>query len=382
MRILYLTYGTQSGVTRAVAQRLRAAGHEVVLFNALAGFLYKRPLGPIQVPNLRPEAVLAAAASLRRFGRNWKIWYVHTCWAFDRLTARCDRAIRAVRPDLVLQAGVLFAPGSDPATPCSLYCDHTRALNEAYPALDGVEPPIPFEAAWRRREAAVYRRAAAIFTMSEHVRRSLVDVYGVDPGRIHVVGAGPNAEPAAGADGGEHVPGTFLFVGRQFVPKGGPELLAAFEEVRRAHPRAELWMVGGQQPERAPPGVRLLGRRSVAEVARLYARAGAFVLPTLREAFGLSFLEAMAFGLPCVGTDIEAIPEIVVDGQTGLLVPPRDPAALAAAMRALVEDPARARRMGAAGRDRVRRCFGWDRAVARMIEVLARPPSPAARRAG
>ena len=68
----------------------------------------------------------------------------------------------------------------------------------------------------------------------------------------------------------------------------------------------------------------------------------------------------------------EAIPEIVVHGETGLLVPPGAPGALAEAMRALLQDPARARAMGAAGRERVRRCFGWDRAVERMTEVLAR----------
>lgn len=379
MRILYLTYGTQSGVTQAVVERLRAVGHDVLLFNALDGFLYKRTLGPIQVPNLRPAAVLAAAAAVRRFGRNWKLWYVHTCWAFDRLTARCDRAIEEVRPDAVLQAGALFAPGSCPSTRYYLYCDHTRALNEAYPAIEGVEPPIPFEAAWRRREAAVYRRASAVFTMSEHVRRSLVDVYGVDPDRVHVVGAGPNAEPGGATGSARREPSAFLFVGRQFAPKGGPELLAAFAALRGSRPDAELWMVGGQQPGRAPPGVRLLGRRSIAEVARLYERGTVFVLPTLREAFGLAFLEAMAFGLPCIGTAVEAIPEIVIHGETGLLVPPGAPGALTQAMRALLQDPARARAMGAAGRERVRRCFGWDRAVERMTEVLARQrPSPVA----
>ena len=102
-----------------------------------------------------------------------------------------------------------------------------------------------------------------------------------------------------------------------------------------------------------------------------------FALPTLREAFGLAFVEAMAFGLPVVGSRIEAMPEIVVDGETGLLVPPRDPAALAGALSALLADPARARRMGEAGRARVAERFGWDRAIGRMLDVLR--PDRAAR---
>ena len=322
------------------------------------------------MPNVAPDALIATAAAMARFRRHWKPWYVHTTAAFDRLTARCDRVVAAERPELVLQAGVLFAPGAPGRAPYYLYCNHTRALHEAYAPLPGLDPPMPFEAAWRARETAVYRGAEAIFVMSEHVRRSLAGAYGIAPERVHVVGAGPNVAPQARSD----VPRerAFLFVGRNFVPKGGPETLEAFAAVRAIHPEAELWIVGGQQPGHAPPGVKLLGRLPFAEVARLYERAFAFVLPTLREAFGLAYLEAMSYGLPCIGTRIEAIPEIIADGETGLLVPTRDPASLAAAMLTLLDEPDRARAMGLAGRRRVTNRFGWDRAVRRMLEVMER----------
>jgi len=375
LRILYLKYGPQSGVAEAVVSRLGAAGHDVRVFDPVEGFLYKRRLGSLKVPNLAIEPVLATAAAMARFRRNWKPWYVHTRWAFDRLTARCHRAVQTERPDVVLQSGVLFAPGRDRRTRYFLYCDHTRALNEAYPPLPGLEPPIPFEEAWRRREADVYLGAEAIFTMSDHVKRSLMVQYGMDPALVTVVGAGPNVAPPSGV-AQERSEGVFLFVGHPFAPKGGPEALAAFAAVRAQHPRAELWMVGGQQPPRAPQGVQLLGRLPPADVARCYGRASAFVLPTLREAFGLAFLEAMSFGLPCIGTDVEAIPEIVVNGETGLLVPPRDPAALHRAMLALLESPARARAMGEAGRARALERFGWDRAVRRMLDIIEARVAP------
>jgi len=367
-RILYINYGTQSGVTDAVLQRLLAAGHEVRVFDPVGGFLFKRRLGSIQVPNIAPDAVIATVAAMARFRRHWKPWYVHTTVAFDRLTARCDRAVAAERPDLVLQAGVLFAPGSPGRVPYYLYCDHTRALHEAYAPLPGLTPPMPFQAAWRARETAVYRGAEAIFVMSEHVKRSLADAYGIARERVHVVGAGPNVGP----QGRSAVPRerAFLFVGKNFVPKGGPETLGAFAAVRARHPEAELWMVGGQQPGDAPPGVKLLGRLPFDEVAKLYERAFAFVLPTLREAFGLAYLEAMSYGLPCIGSRIEAIPEIIAEGETGLLVPTRDPAALAAAMLTLLDQPERAQAMGAAGRQRVADRFGWDRAVRKILEVM------------
>jgi glycosyltransferase involved in cell wall biosynthesis len=371
MRILYINYGSQSGVTSSVLRRLRAAGHEVATFDALEGYLYKRALGPFQVPNVAAEPVLAAAAAMLRFGRWWKVFYCHTGWAFDRLTLRCERAMVDARPDAVLQAGVLFAPGRPGGPSYYLLCDHTRAMNEAYQDVPGIEPGIPFESGWRRREADVYRRAAGVFAMSENVKRSLVDVYGVAEDRIHVVGAGPNVEPD-GAPPAARRERAFLFVGERFAHKGGPDLLEAFASVRTRRRDAALWMIGGEQPRQAPPGVTLLGRRPPHEVARRYARASAFVLPTLREAFGLSFLEAMSFGLPCIGTDIEAIPEIVVHGETGLLVPPRAPAALAAAMARLLDEPGLARAMGAAGRARAIQRFGWDRAVRRMLDVMER----------
>jgi glycosyltransferase involved in cell wall biosynthesis len=350
----------------------------VVTFGPVKGFLYKRKLGRLRVPNLAPDPVLATAAAMARFGGQWKSFYLHTCWAFDRLSARCDRAIAAAAPDAIIQAGCLFAPGRARRVPYYLYCDHTRALNERYPVVPGLEPPIPYEPAWRCREADVYRGATGIFAMSEHVKRSLTGTYRVDPARIHVVGAGPNATPSAlgaGAPGGRAArrhPKVFLFVGKDFARKGGPELLAAFRQVRSRHPDAELWMVGGHQPGGVPPRGKRRGGHPRPQAARLYERAGVFVLPTVREPFGLAFLEAMSFGLPCIGTRIEAIPEIVVDGVTGRLVPPRDVPALARAMLELLEGPARARAMGEAGRARVARRFGWDRAVGRMLRVVER----------
>jgi len=379
LRILYLNYGPQSGVTAAVVQRLRAAGHEVRIFDPVDGFLYKRQLGRLRVPNVAVDPILATAAAMARFRAHWKPWYVHTCLAFDRLSARCDRAVREARPEVVLQAGVLFAPCRHGRAPYYLYCDHTRALNEAYDPVPGLDPPIPFHEGWRWREAAVYHGAEAIFVMSEHVKASLARDYGVSAARVHVVGAGPNVTPADATGPPPPREKALLFVGKAFALKGGPDALRAFEAVRARHPDAELWMVGARQPERAPAGVKLLGRLPAHGVADLYRRASAFVLPTLREAFGLAFLEAMSFGLPCIGTAIEAVPEIVADGETGLLVPPRNPAALARAILSLVDDPVGARAMGAAGERRVAARFGWDRAVRLMLDVVERGAAPAAR---
>ncbi|HEY6099104.1 MAG TPA: glycosyltransferase family 4 protein, partial [Anaeromyxobacter sp.] len=130
-------------------------------------------------------------------------------------------------------------------------------------------------------------------------------------------------------------------------------------------------------PRSLPGGAVFHGHLCRGALARLYARAAVFALPTLREAFGLSLVEAMAFGLPVVASRVEAIPEIVSHGETGLLVPPSDPAALARALGEILGDPVRARLLGAAGHARAADRFGWDLAASRMLAVM-RPARAAA----
>ncbi len=379
MRLLYLDYGPQSGVTESVSRSLDKAGVEVLHANPTERFLWRFRPGS-RIPNPRPAAVRAFLEALRVHGPQWKAYYLHTPWAFDHLSALAAAAIRRARPDAVLQAGVLWGPGQFPELPYHLYVDHTRAIAERYEPAPGLPSPIPADPAWRAREQAVYRGAAAVLSMSEFVKESLERDYGVDPARIHVVGAGPNVVPAPGDLGGRREK-AIVFVGRNFVPKGGVDLLEAFRRVRRDHPDAELWIVSASGPADLPEGAVFHGLVGKDELRRLYSRASVFALPTLREAFGLSLVEAMAFSLPVVATRIEAIPEIVSDGETGILVPPRDPAALARALSALLDDPVRARLLGAAGRARAGERFGWERATARMLSHIRPGRLPAAARA-
>jgi glycosyltransferase involved in cell wall biosynthesis len=187
-----------------------------------------------------------------------------------------------------------------------------------------------------------------------------------------VVGAGANVFPAAAPrrDDGR----TVVFVGRDFARKGGPVLLEAFARVRRAVPKARLLVAGPPAPDRRriPEGVFFLGRVPRDELAALFSQSTVFALPSLREPFGIAFLDAMACGLPCVGTRVEAVPEIVREGETGLLVPPGDPVPLALALERLLAEPALARAMGARGRARVSASGLWSHAAERLERALAR----------
>jgi glycosyltransferase involved in cell wall biosynthesis len=99
--------------------------------------------------------------------------------------------------------------------------------------------------------------------------------------------------------------------------------------------------------------VVFLGHVDRDTLALEYSRARCFCLPTVQEGFGLVFAEAMAAGLPVVACRAAAVPELVRDGETGLLVPPRTPAALAAALERMLEDDDLRREMAMAGRTRV-----------------------------
>lgn len=175
-----------------------------------------------------------------------------------------------------------------------------------------------------------------------------------------------------------------MVTGRLVAEKGHPELFRAMRGVA-----GELWVVGERLASdhataiddalaalEADPElrrrVRLLGYRS--DVPDLLRAADIFVLPSHREGMPRSIIEAMCAGLPVVATDIRGSREEVVDGETGLLVPLGDEAALAAALGRLVADTALRRRMGEAGRARALRLYDESRVVARQIALLGLAP--------
>ena len=147
--------------------------------------------------------------------------------------------------------------------------------------------------------------------------------------------------------------------------KGHEDLIEAFSRVSRRHADAHLVLVGDGMPlaEQLRERVRALGqplarrihfagrRKDVGTALRAF---DVFALPTRREAFGTVFVEAAAMGLPVIGTQVGGVPETMMPGRSGLLVPPNDPGALAQALDLLLGDAALRRRMGEAGRARVR----------------------------
>ncbi len=181
-----------------------------------------------------------------------------------------------------------------------------------------------------------------------------------------------------------------LGVGRLIYYKGFETLVGAMADVRAtALIAGDGPLSGALEAEVARLGVAdrvvLLGRVNDADLKAYYHACDVFALPSVErsEAFGIVQLEAMACGKPVVNTRLDsAVPHVSLDGLTGLTVPPGDRAALAAALNALLDDPARRAAMGAAGRQRVREEFSAELMARRTLEVYREIALGAARRRG
>jgi len=302
--------------------------------------------------------------------RTWRRRFNLDPRTFEARSARA-RAMLADSPArLLVQIHTLVAPPSD--RPWVLHTDTAYRQTERF-----FPSGAPLRGRDRERflalETAFYRGAEALFPRSAWLARSFVEDYGCDPDRVVVVGGGANF-PIVPLTRRRWDSQTALFVGREWERKGGPDLLRAWEQVHRALPHARLQVAGlPTRPRRLPPRVEWLGMiHDRQRLLDLFERASLFVMPSDHEPWGHVFLEAMASGLPCIGTRTCAMPEIIQEGRTGLLVPQRDHRALAAALLTLLDDPATCEAMGGAGQARIVDEWTWDRVVDRMAPVIER----------
>jgi glycosyltransferase involved in cell wall biosynthesis len=282
----------------------------------------------------------------------------------ERSAAQLVRAIHRLQPELVhthlVHADVFGAVAAVTARATLVSTKHNDD-----PFRSG-----PF----RYVERALTRRAARVICITGSLARFQLERVGLPAHKLTVVHYGLDELPRAWAGGspGPELPAdahVLLAVSRLTAQKGLGVAVRALATLRREHPGLVL-VVLGEGPEReqlqalalelgVTDSVHLPGR--VGDVAHWYRRADMLVHPARWEGFGLALLEAMLAGLPVVASDVSSIPEIVRHGETGLLVPPDDPAALAAAIERVLQGPTG---FGSAGLARAHEEFS----VARMAE--------------
>lgn len=216
-----------------------------------------------------------------------------------------------------------------------------------------------------------------IIANSVAVKNDVIRQERVRPGKIIVIHNGVDSRrysvsdprPSRSADWAPRVAVLANLIGY----KGHSYFIEAWRTVQRQHPTATALLIG-DGPMRGElealvaakgldDSVRFLGRRD--DVAAILSSVDCVVHPSLQEGFSNAILEAMAMGKPVVATDVGGNREAVVDGETGYLVPPADPDAMAGAILRILADPERLAEFGAAGRQRVEQHFS----IARMIRA-------------
>jgi starch synthase len=313
-----------------------------------------------------------------------------------------NQALRTISTDLSMTAAVASADLVHSHTWYANLAGHLAALLYGVPHIvttHSLEPLRPWKAeqlgggyalsSWCEKVAV--ESAAAVVAVSEGMRADVLATYpAVPPERVRVIRNGIDTSeyaPDTATDvldryGVDPDRPTVVFVGRITRQKGLPVLLRAASALV---PEAQLVVCAGQPdtPELAAEVTALVEQLQAArsgviwvsgmlakrEVIQLLTHATVFACPSLYEPLGIVNLEAMACGTAVVASRVGGIPEVVADGETGLLVPPGDPAALAGALNTLVGEPGRAAAMGHLGRKRAITEFGW-RAIAAQTAAL------------
>jgi starch synthase len=336
------------------------------------------------------------------------------CQGEDRASAIAHRpwehlagtssALQVVSTDLSMTAAVADADLVHSHTWYANLAGYLASLLYGVPHVmtaHSLEPLRPWKAeqlgggyaisSWCERTAI--ESAAAVIAVSQGMAADIRQTYPAVPAeRVHVIYNGIDAQqyqPDHGRDvldslGIDPLRPSVVFVGRVTRQKGLPVLLRAAEQIDAA---AQLVLCAGQAdtPELEAEVTGLVnhlratrsgmiwipGMLAKHEVIQILSHATVFACPSLYEPLGIVNLEAMACGAAVVASAVGGIPEVVLDGETGLLVPPGDETALAAAINSLLRDPTRIAAMGARGRVSAESDFSWDR-IARQTADLYR----------
>jgi glycosyltransferase involved in cell wall biosynthesis len=363
------------------------------------GFVLEQALGHVtHSTNLKRLLPRQPAISASIFEVEWdtdglpaKVPVFKSNWTV-RAGVRARRGIRRMHRDQPLdvlfihtQVPAMLSPDWMRRIPTVVSLDATPqqydALGDHY---DHHAAPRPVEGLKRRVHRGCFRRAAHIVSWSTWAKRGLVDDYGIDAAKVTVIPPGVLPRVWSAPRGSrDHRGVQILFVGADAERKGGDLLLAAFRALqaersgRSEADSLQLHLVT-KTPIPAGPGIvvhRDLGPNS-AELVELYRTSDIFCLPTRGDCLPMALSEAGAAGLPLVSSAVAGVPEIVREGETGLLVAPGDRAGLQHALRTLIENPAMRQRLGEGACALVQTEYDAEtnasRLAALLVEIAAR----------
>lgn len=216
-----------------------------------------------------------------------------------------------------------------------------------------------------------YLKCSGIYTMGRWLANDLVERCGVSSSKVHHVGGGINLDKTL-IDYGKKEGNKLLFVGRDFRRKGGLLCYDAFCHLKRIRPDVEFYVAGPSTnpfPKNKVSGYYFMGDCDSQKLATLFNLCDVFVMPSYFEAYGLVFIEALTFGLPCIGRNVYEMPYFIENGETGYLLDKDDVDELANLMDQLLCDE-RIKQNVKNKRDWYINEYSWDTVADRIVKAM------------
>jgi glycosyltransferase involved in cell wall biosynthesis len=244
-----------------------------------------------------------------------KYHFLGTTYIFRHFSKLIREKVKQDKYEFIIQSQCI-SDASGNGIPVYIYTDHTSLNNLNYRFVN----PARFmrTAAYIELEKAALMNADLVFVMSQNIGRSLMEQYGLPESKVKLAYVGSNTDHPSQVNASKYRNKNIIFVGKEWERKGGPLLIEAFRKVLEHIPDATLTIIGCRPPVNVP-NCEVLGEIPLSEVARNYEKASVFCLPTVREPFGIVFIEAMFNRLPIVTNNMGAAPYLVTENNGYLL---------------------------------------------------------------
>lgn len=360
MKLLVLSVGF-SGVEKQVINHLKAAGVEVkvIEMKKFYSIWFFSIISTFRLSFSVKKWIQRAETKYNNYHGSPKAFAMKSNWIVKKVKSELANY------NNVLQISGTFSLDALKATDNFNYyilTDYTKALRKT-------EVLNNEKRRWMAVEKSLYNAADGIFVPSGYIKDSLLNDYAIDSNKTHVIGYGSKYPIVNNIKTKRN---NILFVGNDFERKGGLQLLDVFKALQKNIKDLEFTIVGPRfNPAPNLAGINYLGQVSSAEeLSIIYSEATLFVLHPESEPFGLVFLEAMSHGIPCVGTELDAMPELIVSTGAGKVVNVNDKTALNDVLHDLICNEEEWERYSENGKAAVTNFYNWKSVVDKIVIEL------------
>ncbi len=356
-RILFIKKGKFSNANAKVIRQLNLhfKGHSIEVLN-LEAYLNKKPIVLIINIFFTIKEYGLDFLSGKKHKDDIKKVFFCTTFLFKHIKKVLEKKVMPGYYTFTFQTQSMH-DCSSPGTPHFVYTDHTALANYHYPDISIKK--YEKSPGYIKLEQTVYKNATKVFVFGGQVARSLVDDYQLPASKIACVGAGYNVQVSSPpADEARYARKEILFVGIEWERKGGPMLVEAFQRILPKHPDAQLTIVGSS-PKVTLSNCTVVGRVPLSEVSKYFEQASIFCMPSVREPFGIVYIEAMLYRLPVVALNLGATPDFIQPGVNGFVVE-NNVEDLANALDQLLQSPSQCQAFGEQGYQIAYQRYSWD----------------------